>query len=83
MFVPMTSHETRFSTSGYEPNEVPTVLLAKCVYPMDASTEGENYCSYFGRRTHLSVLPRFSKEESADTRVAFKVNASIAAKLSA
>jgi hypothetical protein len=68
---------------GSETIEITAVLLAKCVKRTDASKRDESYCSYFGRRTHLSVLPSFSKEGSADTRVAFKVTASIAAKLSA
>ena len=68
---------------GSETSEMTAVLLVKCVKRTDASKRDESYCSYFGRRIHLSVLPSFSKEESADTRVAFKVTASIAAKLSA
>ena len=68
---------------GSETSEMTVILLAKCDKRTDASKRDESYCSYFGRRIHLSVLPSFSKEESADTRVAFKVTASIAAKLSA
>jgi len=50
---------------------------------MDATEGDESYRANFGRRTHLSVLPSFSNAGSADTRAAFKVTASIAAKLSA
>ena len=50
---------------------------------MGQNERDESYCSNLGRRTHLSVLPSFSNAGSADTRVAFKVTASIAAKLSA